>query len=208
MKSQRPTQVKNARRLSDAIIAKRYLELQRLRDEVRKAEASRAMDAPYSKDQATTTRPITTAAMALIVAEIVVAILACGLHVSTAQAATVTFSASGGTAAEIQSTVDAYRADLGTLNTNVAGSFGSGRREINWDGVPDASAAPNNLAANFFNVNSPRGVVYSTPGSGFQVSATAASGTPVRFGNIDVSYTNEFQTFSAQRLFTAATSST
>jgi hypothetical protein len=96
MKRQIPTQVKNARRLSDAIIAKRYLELQRLHDEVRKAEASRAMDAPYSKDQATTTKLITTAAMALIVAEIVVAILACGLHVSTAQAATVTFSASGG----------------------------------------------------------------------------------------------------------------
>ncbi len=206
MKSQRPTQAKNARRLSDAIIAKRYLELQRLRDEVRKTEPSRAMDAPYSsKDRATTTKPITRAAMALIVAEIVVAILACGLHVSTAQAATVIFSASGGTAAGIQSTVDAYRADLGTLNMNVAGSFGSGRREINWDGVPDASAAPNNLAANFFNVNSPRGVVFGTPGSGFQVSANASnpSGTPTLFGNIDPTYPTQFQTFSPQRLFTA-----
>jgi hypothetical protein len=49
MKSQRPTHAKNAQKLSDAIIAKRYLELQRLRDEVRKAETSRAVDAPYSK---------------------------------------------------------------------------------------------------------------------------------------------------------------
>ena len=49
MKSQGPTQAKNARKLSDAIIAKRYLELQKLRDEVRKAEISGAMDAPYSK---------------------------------------------------------------------------------------------------------------------------------------------------------------
>jgi hypothetical protein len=49
MKSQRPTQAKDARRLSDAIIAKRYLELQRLRDEVRKAEISCAIDARYSK---------------------------------------------------------------------------------------------------------------------------------------------------------------
>src|SRR5260370_4159133 len=36
---------------SDAILVKRYLELQRLRDEVRKAEISRLMDAPYSNDQ-------------------------------------------------------------------------------------------------------------------------------------------------------------
>ncbi|MFL6531170.1 MAG: hypothetical protein ACJ8KX_11925 [Chthoniobacterales bacterium] len=113
-----------------------------------------------------------------------------------------TFSASGPNPASIQATVDAFRANLGTLNPNVAGSFGSGRREINWDGVPDALSAPNNLPANFFNVNSPRGVVLSTPGSGFQVSATAASGTPVNFGNIDASYTNTFSTFSAQRLFT------
>src|SRR4051794_22844622 len=91
------------------------------------------------------------------------------------------FSASGPNAAAIQGTVDGFRANLGTLNPNVAGSFGSGRREINWDGVPDAASAPNPFPANFFNVNSPRGVVFSTPGSGFQVSATAASGTPVNF---------------------------
>jgi hypothetical protein len=40
MKSQKPTQAKNARKLSDALIARRYLDLQRLRDEVRKAETS------------------------------------------------------------------------------------------------------------------------------------------------------------------------
>jgi hypothetical protein len=45
MKSQRPTQPTSARKVSDAILAKRYLELQRLRDEVRKAEISRATDA-------------------------------------------------------------------------------------------------------------------------------------------------------------------
>ena len=49
--------------------------------------------------------------------------------------------AAGTSAAAIQSAVDAYRADLGALNPSVAGSFGSGRREINWDGVPDAFAA-------------------------------------------------------------------
>jgi hypothetical protein len=43
MKSQRPTHAKNAKKLSEAIIARRYLELQRLRDEVKKAEQSCGM---------------------------------------------------------------------------------------------------------------------------------------------------------------------
>jgi hypothetical protein len=43
MKSQRPTHVKNAQKLSDAIIAKRYLDLQRLREEVKKIEQSCGM---------------------------------------------------------------------------------------------------------------------------------------------------------------------
>src|SRR5947209_17937852 len=98
--------------------------------------------------------------------------------------AAVTFSASGANPAGIQTTVDAYRTALGTLNANVAGSFGSGRREINWDGVPDALSAPNLLPANFFNVNSPRGAVFSGPGSGFEVSATAAVGQ-IEFDNIN-----------------------
>ena len=38
MKGQRSTQARIAGRLSGAIIARRYLDLQRLRDEVRKAE--------------------------------------------------------------------------------------------------------------------------------------------------------------------------
>ncbi len=114
-------------------------------------------------------------------------------------------SAAGANAASIQATVDQFRTDLGggAANANVAGSFGTGRREINWDGVPDGSSAPNNLPFNFFNVNSPRGAVFTTPGTGFQVSSTAASGTPVEFGNINATYTGLFATFSAQRLFTA-----
>jgi hypothetical protein len=118
--------------------------------------------------------------------------------------AQVVISAAGLTPASIQTSVDTFRASLGTLNANVAGSLGSGRREINWDGVPDTFAAPNNLPANFFNVNSPRGVVLSTPGTGFQVSANASNptATPVQFGNIDPTYSGFFEPFSAQRLFT------
>lgn len=124
---------------------------------------------------------------------------------SISHAAFISFSASGANAAAIQPTVDAFRVALGALNPNVAGSFGSGRREINWDGVPDAFSAPNNLPANFFNANSPRGVVFATPGTGFQVSANAVNptSTPIQFGNIDPSYPDLFEPFSAQRLFTA-----
>jgi hypothetical protein len=48
MKGQRPAQAKNARKLSDAIIAKRYLDLQKLRDEVRKAEINCRVHSLYS----------------------------------------------------------------------------------------------------------------------------------------------------------------
>jgi len=141
--------------------------------------------------------------MRIIASGLAAAGLTLVLNITTTAAAPITFSASGSSPAGIQTTVDAYRTDLGTLNPNVVGSFGSGRREINWDGVPDAFSAPNPLPANFFNVNSPRGVVFTTAGTGFQVSATAASGTPVEFGNINATYPGLFQTFSPQRLFTA-----
>jgi len=56
----------------------------------------------------------------------------------------------GQTPAAIQSVVDQFRADLGgALNPNNGQSFTNGRREINWDGVPDNFSAPNNMPANF-----------------------------------------------------------
>jgi hypothetical protein len=128
-----------------------------------------------------------------------------GLSPTSAFASSVVFSASGDSPAAILSAVDAYRSALGTLNANVAGSFGSGRREINWDGVPNAAAAPNPLPADFFNVTSPRGVVFSTPGTGFQVSASSGD---VEFNNLNPGYSTSFQTFSSPRLFTALGSST
>jgi hypothetical protein len=105
----------------------------------------------------------------------------------------------------ITGVVDQFRAEVGGANNGVGGSFPSGRREINWDGVPDTLSAPNNLPANFFNANSPRGVIFSTPGSGFQVSAKSGNVTvtALRFGNINPNYLNDFQTFSPERLFTA-----
>jgi hypothetical protein len=113
-------------------------------------------------------------------------------------------SGSGADAAALAPTRDLFRADLGGGTVaGASGSFGGVRREINWDGVPSTSAAPNYLPANFFNVTSPRGVVLSTPGTGFQVSAatTDPSGQPLYFGNIDPSYSTTFTVFTPQRLF-------
>jgi FG-GAP-like repeat len=116
----------------------------------------------------------------------------------------------GANAAAIQAMVDQFRADLGGANNGVGGSFTSGRREINWDGVPDNFSEPNNFPANFFNVNSPRGVIFNAiedeTGAAlnqFAVSATTTSGIGVRFSNINANYSTIFQTFSAQRLFMA-----
>jgi hypothetical protein len=112
------------------------------------------------------------------------------------------FGASGPDAAAITPSVNLFRTNLGTLNPNVAGSFGTGRREINWDGVPANFSDPNLLPNDFFNVNSPRGTVYSTPGTGVAVSANAGGATPVEFGGINPTYPSLFQVFSPQKLFT------
>src|SRR5262245_46858179 len=116
------------------------------------------------------------------------------------------FEASGATPADIQAAVDAFR-NFGDFRTNskVGGTCPHGRREINWDAVPDAFSAPSLLPANFFNSNSPRGAVFFTPGTGFQVSADSVNptNTPVRFGNIHRVFPQLFSTFSPERLFTA-----
>lgn len=113
-----------------------------------------------------------------------------------------TYEAAGPNAASILATRDAFRTAIGGGTVAGAnGSFGGLRREINWDGVPDALSDPNSLPANFFNTNSPRGVVFGTPGTGFLVSANAGGATPSLFG-----FPNDLQTFSAQKLFTAVNS--
>jgi hypothetical protein len=115
----------------------------------------------------------------------------------------ITFEAAGANAASITATRDAFRAAVGGGTVAGAnGSFGGLRREINWDGVPGAQSDPNLLPANFFNVNSPRGVVFNTPGTGFLVSTNAGDPAPTLFG-----FPTDFQTFSAQKLFTAVNSS-
>jgi hypothetical protein len=107
---------------------------------------------------------------------------------------------------DIADSVGIYRNLLGPDNGGEPGRHAGGRREINWDAVPDSDAAPNFLPGDYFNAATApraRGVNLSTPGTGVQVSADSdnPTQTPVRFGHINPSYPNQFVTFSAERLF-------
>jgi len=138
--------------------------------------------------------------------------LVIALSLAVATPATAQITTRSGSAADVAGITpirDQFRVDLG--GGTVAGAnglFGGIRREINWDGVPATFAAPNNLPSDFFNVNSPRGALFSTAGTGFMVSSAttdAGAGQPAlaNFGNINSSYTVTFAPFSPQRLFTA-----
>ena len=109
-------------------------------------------------------------------------------------------------AGDITAVVERYRTLLGPDNGGEPVSKPTGRREINWDKVPDESAAPNFLAGDFFNApKAPRarGANFSTPGRGVQVSARRdnPTKTAVRFGHINPRYAKIFKTFSEERLF-------
>lgn len=109
-------------------------------------------------------------------------------------------------AGDITAAVERYRTLLGPDNGGEPGLKHTGRREINWDKVPDEFAAPNFLPHDFFNApKAPRarGAHFSTPGRGVQVSARRGNPakTAVRFGHINPTYPGIFKTFSEERLF-------
>jgi hypothetical protein len=97
---------------------------------------------------------------------------------------------------DITVAVDVYRALLGALNPNVAGEQPGGRREINWDGVPAMFTNNDLFPGNFFNVNSPRGVLFTTDGRAFRVSSNG-------YVDVNPNYAGEFNVFSPPRLFVA-----
>ena len=101
---------------------------------------------------------------------------------------------------DVTGVVERYRDELGADNGGEPSPFPSGRREINWDGVPDDLAAPNALPGDFF---AARGAVLSTRGDHVAVSADADNpdGAAVRFGDLNDGYPDEFRTFSKERLF-------
>jgi hypothetical protein len=97
---------------------------------------------------------------------------------------------------DITAAVSDYRGLLGALNPNVAGEQPGGRREINWDGVPAAFTNNDLFPGNFFNVNSPRGVVFTTNGTGFRITSNG-------FVDVNPDYEGEFNVFSPPKLFVA-----
>jgi hypothetical protein len=96
----------------------------------------------------------------------------------------------------IEADVDLFRSLLGDPNNGgTPGPLDSGRREINWDGVPAAVTNVPNFPPEFFNVNSKRGLAYSAAVSpGLEVS-------DMQFADINPTYAAEFNPFSGLKLF-------
>ena len=102
-----------------------------------------------------------------------------------------------GDSLSIAAKLDEFRAALGgSLNAPNTPPAASGRREINWDGVAPALTNVDNFPADFFNVNSKRGAVFTTPGTGLRIDST-------NFAAINPGLGDQFKFFSPKKLFMA-----
>jgi len=116
----------------------------------------------------------------------------------------VDFLKSAGDSASIIGTVNQFRTLLGdSLNTSPAKT--SGRREVNWDGVPPNFTNNNDFPLDFFNNTDPagpngrkRGLVY-LPGAPIRIDSSS-------FAEIDASYAAQFSPFSRKRAVISANS--
>lgn len=107
-----------------------------------------------------------------------------------------TFQAQGDSLA-IADKLDAFRAALGgVLNAPNTPPAVSGRREINWDGAPALLTNVDTFPGTFFNVNSKRGAVFATPGTGLRLDSTA-------FATGNAGLGDQFKAFSPKKLFMA-----
>ena len=95
-----------------------------------------------------------------------------------------------------------FRDQLGVLNTTT--DQVSGRREINWDGVPD-SMLSKKLPDDFFNQTTPgapaslrRGLMYAGNTGEFQISDN-------KFASLNVNAAGEFTSFSGNKIFSNTT---
>jgi hypothetical protein len=133
------------------------------------------------------------------------AIATAAVAAPAASAAPVVTEATGPNPAAIQGAVDSFRNSLGANNAANPAQAG-GRREINWDGVPDDRAAPSFMPEGQFRG---RGALFTTPGLGVQISADDDNdnGNPdadpdqVEFTNLNPGYESAFAPFSPERLF-------
>ena len=108
---------------------------------------------------------------------------------------------------DISNAIAEYQALLGTDNGGVPQSFSSGRREINWDAVPDEFSEPNAYPSDFFNApQAPRarGVVLEHAGRPPRRERRLRQRRRARrsaFGDLNPSYIDTFTAFSEERLF-------
>jgi hypothetical protein len=124
---------------------------------------------------------------------LVLCIFISGCQKEEAEDKSVVFSASG----DITAKLTEFRNQLGTLNSRTG--LTTGRREINWDGVPD-SLDDKKIPGNFFNpteAGSPeslqRGIVYA--------SADNAMVSKTNFSQVNGNASTEFASFSGNKSF-------
>jgi hypothetical protein len=101
------------------------------------------------------------------------------------------------TSGDLVTAVPAFAAAIGAVDN--AGAPGqhdaTGRRRINWDGVPAQFTDVDNFPADFFNLTATRGLEYlTTPGTGLRVSSK-------QFADINPTYATELIPFTNPKLF-------
>ena len=108
-------------------------------------------------------------------------------------------------AGDLTSALAQFRSLLGD-SLNVVPGKTTGRREVNWDGVPANFNNNANFPANFFNDADPlapngrkRGLFYLANGNSFRVDSSD-------FADIDASYAAQFNAFSGKRTFSGSNS--
>lgn len=109
-----------------------------------------------------------------------------------------------GTGTGVGSAINFFRQDLGGANNGTGNSYTSGRREINWDDLPEnLCQSPSTDIRKFYNANVPRGMVLADDQS-YRCSRTPNFGGQnevARFGNINPNYVQYFNVQSQFRLF-------
>jgi hypothetical protein len=104
---------------------------------------------------------------------------------------------------DISAALDQFRDLLGGGQPNTVPGAVGGRREVNWDAVPANLTNNNSFPGDFFGSSDPaaangrkRGLVMTTPGSGFSISDN-------NFLNVNPTYGDQFKTFSPFKTFIA-----
>ena len=130
--------------------------------------------------------------------------LIAGAAMAVSAAPIVRYAVSGTAAGDITPTVNQFRSDLGGANNGTGNSYATGRREINWDDVPEnmCQGSSGDLRT-YYNTTAPRGIVI-TDSTYNRCSLTPNFGGAnevARFGDINPNYRNYFSSYTLYRIF-------